>query len=206
MAEELSDRTVGILNAPGSSEADVAAVGQALLGVGARPVILDLEGGAALRNGWERRPLADTTAGELDGVVVPGGIAGADRLRASDEAVTLIREVFLDGKPVATIGHGAWLLVESGIAAGRTVAAAPGLRTGLVNAGGTLAGEGVRRERGLVTAESSADLADFVGQLVEELRVLVERGGQPERREWGLDRVVEQSFPASDPAPGPSYL
>jgi protease I len=205
MAGELLDRTVGILNAPGASEADLSAVAQALLGVGAHPVILDLEGGEALSNGWERRPLAEASAEDLDGVVVPGGIAGADRLRGSDEAVALVRRVFLDRKPVGTIGHGAWLLVESGIAAGRTVAAAPAIRTGLLNAGGELAEERVRRERGLVTAAGSEDLADFVAQLVEELRVHVD-GARAERREWGLDRVVEQSFPASDPAPGPSYL
>jgi protease I len=206
MAGELSNRTVGILNAPGSSEVDIAAVGQALLGVGAHPVILDLEGEGELRNGWERRPLADIAPGELDGVVVPGGIAGADELRASDRAVELVRQVFVDGKPVGTIGHGAWLLVEAGIAAGRTIAAAPGIRTGLENAGGTLAADGVRRERGLVTAAGSEHLADFVAHLFEELRFHVESGARAERREWGLDRVVEQSFPASDPAPGPSYL
>lgn len=206
MADELAKRTVGILVAPGSSEADVAAVRQALQGAGARVLAL-VVGGAAEDDGWESRPLEAVTADELDGVVVPGGISGADRLRASDDAVALVREVFVAGKPVGSVGHGAWLLVESGIAAGRTVAAAAGIRTGLANAGGTLAAEGVRTDHLLVTARGSEELAAFVGSLVEALREHVERQrAQPVERESRMDRLIEQSFPASDPGPGPSYI
>lgn len=200
MADQLADRTVGILVAPGSSEADVEAVRRALQGVRARPVALVLEGEP---DGG--RSLAGVTVDELDGLVVPGGIAGADRLRASDEAVSLVRQVFLAGKPVGSIGHGAWLLVEAGIAAGRTIAAAPGMRTGIVNSGGRLADEGVRGERCLVTARGSEDLAAFVGRLVQALREHAERK-PPESRESFVDRWSEQSFPASDPPPGPASV
>lgn len=205
MAGELSGRTVGILVAFGSSDADVEAIRQALRGVGARPFALAL-GDGWHADGWESRPLEDVTAEELDGLVIPGGIVGADRLRSSDEAGWLVRETFLSGRPVGSIGHGAWLLVEAGIAAGRTIAAPPGTRTGLANAGGTLAAEGVRVEPGLVTARGSEELAQFVGRFVEALRGHVERKARPAERESMVDRVVEQSFPASDPAPGPSSL
>jgi protease I len=200
MADELANRVVGILVAPGSSEADVEAVRRALQGVGAKPLLLVLEGEA---DGG--RSLSDASLDELDGVVIPGGIAGADRLRASDEAVALVRQAFLAGKPVGSVGHGAWLLVEAGIAAGRSIAAAPGMRTGIVNAGGTLAEEGVRGEHLLVTARGSEELAAFVGRLVEALREHAERKA-PESRDSFVDRLSEQSFPASDPPPGPAAL
>ncbi len=206
MADELANRAVGILVAPGSSEADVAGVRQALRGVGARPIELVLEEGAGEEGQGERWSLEGVSADDVDGLVIPGGIAGADRLRASEAAVSLVREVFIAGKPVGSIGHGAWLLVEAGIAAGRTIAAAPAIRTGIVNAEGILAEEGIRVERGLVTARGSEDLAVFAARFVEALREHAEQKVFPEPRESRVDRVVEQSFPASDPAPGPSYL
>lgn len=204
MTGELVGRTVGILVAPGSNDADVAAIGETLRGVGVRPVALRLDGGPV--GDRESRPVTDVTAEEFDGLVVPGGIAGADRLRSSDVACTLVRETFLAGRPVGSVGHGAWLLVEAGIAAGRTIAAAIGTRTGIANAGGTLAVEGIRAEPGLVTASGSEELAGFGMRFVEALRDHVAQKSRPSERESGVDRVVEQSFPASDPAPGPSYL
>lgn len=102
----------------------------------------------------------------FDGLVIPGGTLGADRLRTDDHAVAFTRHFVHVGKAVAAIGHGPWLLVEAGVVAGRTLTSWPSLRTDIVNAGGTHVDEKVVVDRNLVTSRGPADLPCFCHALV----------------------------------------
>ena len=74
---------------------------------------------------------------DFDVLVLPGGVANPDKLRMHDGAVALTR-AFLDaGKPVASICHGPWTLVEADGVRGRTLTSYPSLETDIRNAGGT---------------------------------------------------------------------
>src|SRR5512138_989840 len=70
-------------------------------------------------------------------LLLPGGVMNPDHLRMNADAVRFAHQFFQQGKPVAAICHGPWLLVESGDLAGRTVTSWPSLRTDITNAGGT---------------------------------------------------------------------
>lgn len=48
------------------------------------------------------------------GLVIPGGTVGADTLRGDDGVVAFVRSFVEQGKPVASICHGLWVLVEAG--------------------------------------------------------------------------------------------
>jgi protease I len=98
-------------------------------------------------------------------------------------------------KPVASICHGPWLLVEADAVAGRTLTSYPSLRTDIQNAGGSWVDKQVEVDQKLITSRVPEDLPAFCAKLVSVLSTHIE-----ERR---LDRMVEQSFPASDPLPGP---
>src|SRR5690606_21915657 len=74
-------------------------------------------------------------ASDFDALLVPGGVMSPDRLRMDDRAVRFVRAFFDAGKPVASICHGPWMLVEADVARGRTVTSYPSLRTDLRNAG-----------------------------------------------------------------------
>jgi protease I len=109
---------------------------------------------------------ADTA--DFDGLVLPGGVANPDTLRANDEAVSFVRQLFEEQKPVAAICHGPWTLIEAGVVRGRTVTSWPSLKTDIENAGGRWIDAEVHVDRGLVTSRKPADLPAFCAKAIEE--------------------------------------
>ena len=79
---------------------------------------------------------------------------------------------------------------------GRTLTSWPSLKTDIRNAGGEWVDRAVETDQKLVTSRTPDDLPKFCAKLIDVFSNAID-----ERR---LDAVVEQSFPASDPPPGPS--
>jgi protease I len=116
------------------------------------------------------KQVKDAAATDYDALVLPGGVANPDFLRADPEAVRFVREFFGAGKPVAAICHGPWTLVEAGVVDGRTLTSWPSLRTDLANAGATWVDEEVFVDDGLVTSRKPDDLPAFCEKLLEEIK------------------------------------
>jgi protease I len=85
-----------------------------------------------------------------------------------ESAVAFVREFFNSGKPVASICHGPWTLLEAGVLPGRRITSFPSLRTDLRNAGAEVVDEEVVVDDGLVTSRSPDDLPAFCEKIVEE--------------------------------------
>lgn len=64
-------------------------------------------------------------------------------------------------KPVASICHGPWTIIETGAASGRRMTSWPSLETDLKNAGANWVDEEVVVDQGLVTSRSPDDLTAF---------------------------------------------
>jgi deglycase len=111
---------------------------------------------------------ADAKADDYDGLVLPGGVANPDFLRADEDAVRFVRSFFEAKKPVGAICHGPWTLIDAEVVKGRTVTSWPSLRTDLRNAGATWVDEEVHVDEGLVTSRNPDDLPAFNAKLVEE--------------------------------------
>ena len=109
-----------------------------------------------------------------------------------------VREFMLSDKPVAAICHGAWMLVEAGAVAGRTLTAWPSLQTDIRNAGGEWVDEAVWIDDRLITSQKPEDLSKFCAAIVAEFAKRVD--------DAKVDSLGVQSFPASDPPPGPSAI
>ena len=75
------------------------------------------------------------------------------------------------GKPVASICHGPWTLVEAGVVSGKTLTSWPSLQTDIRNAGGTWVDEEVftcpAEGWDLVTSRKPDDLDAFIAAAVE---------------------------------------
>jgi protease I len=84
------------------------------------------------------RTTSEVRADEYDALVLPGGVANADKLRMDEPAVVFTRAFFDTRKPVAAICHAPWTLVESDVVHDRTLTSWPSLQTDIRNAGGQL--------------------------------------------------------------------
>ena len=111
--------------------------------------------------------LSDVNAGDYDLLVVPGGTCNVDRIRVNEDAITLAQEFAHEGKPIAAICHGAWLLVNAGLVAGKT--ASPCRYT----AGGHYVDEQLHVDDAngfkLITSRKPADLDYFVDAIKDAL-------------------------------------
>jgi protease I len=108
-----------------------------------------------------------TSAGDFDGLVLPGGVANPDALRANQQAVDFIGSFVQADKPVAVICHGPWTLVEADVVRGRTLTSWPSLKTDLRNAGATWVDQEVVVDGRLVSSRKPDDLPAFCKNLVE---------------------------------------
>lgn len=113
--------------------------------------------------------VGDARAEDFDALVLPGGVANPDALRANDAAVAFARSFVDAGKPVAAICHAPWLLVEADVVRGRTVTSFPSVRTDLRNAGALWVDREVVVDDGLVTSRKPDDLDAFCAKAIEEI-------------------------------------
>jgi protease I len=177
MPNRLEGKKVAFLATDGVEQVELTEPWKAVEQEGGEPELVSLESGEI--QGFEHldkgrtfpvdRTVSDATADDYDGLVLPGGVANPDFLRADEDAVRFTRAFFEAGKPVAAICHGPWTLVEAGVVRGRTLTSWPSVRTDIVNAGGEWVDEEVHVDAGLVTSRKPDDLPAFCDKLVEEI-------------------------------------
>jgi protease I len=178
VANELQGKKIAILLAPvGTEQVEFEEAKNAVESEGARVDVVGLQTGDAQTMNSDVNPgdtftvektFSEVSADEYDGLVVPGGTVGADKLRGSDEAVSFVHSFFDQAKPVGVICHGPWTLVEADVVKGRTLTSYPTLQTDIRNAGGNWVDEEVVVDQGLVTSRNPDDVPAFCAKIVEE--------------------------------------
>jgi protease I len=177
MADRLNGKKVAFLATDGVEQVELTEPWKKVEEEGGRPELISLESGEI--QGFEHldkrdtfpvdKPVSEADDGDYDGLVLPGGVANPDFLRADEKAVAFARSFFEAGKPVAAICHGPWTLVEADVVKGRTLTSWPSLKTDIKNAGGTWVDEEVHVDSGLVTSRNPDDLPAFCDKLAEEI-------------------------------------
>lgn len=118
--------------------------------------------------------LSDVQAADYDLLVVPGGTCNVDRIRVNEDAITLAQEFAHEGKPIAAICHGAWLLVNAGLVAGKTAAPCRYIAADIENAGGHYVDEQLHVDDAngfkLITSRKPDDLDYFVDAIKDALK------------------------------------
>jgi protease I len=206
MPSQLKGRKVAFLATDGVEQVELTAPWNVLKQAGAEVKLVSDKTGEIQAVNHEQTgekfpvdaEVSTVSARDFDARVLPGGVSNPDKLRTNQRAVSFVREFMEADKPVAAICHGPWLLVEADAVRGRTITSWPSLQTDIKNAGGAWVDKQVQLDQKLLTSRKPDDLPAFCVQLVELLANAID-----ERR---LDKMVEQSFPASDPLPGPIAL
>jgi protease I len=104
---------------------------------------------------------------DFDALLLPGGVMNPDSLRMQPKAVEFAAAFFDEGKPVASICHGPWMVIETGAAEGRRIASWPSLRTDLENAGAEWVDEESCVDGNLVTARKPDDIPAFNREMLK---------------------------------------
>lgn len=174
----LQGKTIAVLIAPqGTEEPEFTQPKDAIEAAGGKVVVVSLEPGEAQAFNNDLEPggayrvdktFADVSADDFDGLVIPGGCVGADKLRGDAKAVAFVHAFFEQAKPVGAICHAPWILVEAGVVGGRELTSFPTLQTDIRNAGGSWVDKEVVVDQGLVTSRNPHDLPAFCAKLVEE--------------------------------------
>ena len=177
MAEQkLQGKTIAILATDGVEQVELVEPRKALEEAGATTELLSLDTGQI--QGFNHldhadkldvdKKVADADPGDYDGLLIPGGVANGDFLRADADACAFTAAMAKAHKPIASICHGPWILVETGIVKGRTVTSWPSLKTDIHNAGGTWVDEEVHVDGGLTTSRKPDDIPAFNAKMIEE--------------------------------------
>jgi protease I len=116
----------------------------------------------------------EARAADFDALILPGGVRNPDQLRGHANVIALIRGFAAQGKPVAAICHGPWLLVEADLLRGRTATAWPSIRTDLRNAGANVVDEAAVTDGNLITSRNPDDVEAFTEAVVTLVEKQVE--------------------------------
>ncbi|MBO2449757.1 type 1 glutamine amidotransferase [Actinomadura barringtoniae] len=180
MSSELEGKVIAFLVAPeGAEQVELTEPWKAVEDAGGRPRLVSTQSGRV--QAFDHLDKADTfpvdttvdvsTSEEFDGLVLPGGVANPDFLRTDPKAVGFARAFFDAGKPVASICHAPWTLIEADVVRGRVMTSWPSLRTDLMNAGATWVDEEVQvcanGPNVLITSRKPDDLKSFCQAAVE---------------------------------------
>lgn len=109
----------------------------------------------------------EADAEDFDALILPGGVRNPDQLRLHSSVIELIKAFDHQGKPIAAICHGPWLLVEADVLRGRTATSWPSIRTDLRNAGAEVVDREAVTDGNFVTSRNPDDVEAFTAALID---------------------------------------
>lgn len=176
MARQLDGKKVAILVTDGFEQVEMTKPREALDEAGAETRIVSMKSGKI--QGMHHADKGDkfdvdvaldeARPEEFDALMIPGGLMNPDSLRSNVDALEFTRHFFREGKPVAAICHGPWVLIDAGVVRGRILTSWPAIKTDVKNAGGKWVNEEVVVDNGLVTSRKPDDIPAFNQKMIEE--------------------------------------
>lgn len=113
--------------------------------------------------------IGDVSADEYDAVIVPGGWM-PDKLRRYPAILDFCREFDRQGKVIATICHGPWILISAKLVRGRTMTSTPGIKDDVENAGAKWVDQPAVRDGNLISARRPPDLPAWAKLIIEAMK------------------------------------
>lgn len=172
---DIANKRIAILATDGVEQLELTEPVKALKAAHAKVVLIAPKGGQIQGMNHDEKgdmlpvdqELASVSADDFDALVLPGGVSNPDTLRANPAAVAFVRHFVEAGKPIASICHGPWTLIEADGVRGRRMTSWPSLRTDLKNAGANWEDSSVVVDGTLVTSRNPDDLPDFCREMIK---------------------------------------
>lgn len=111
----------------------------------------------------------DVKADDFDAIVIPGGFA-PDFIRRSEAMLRLVSDLAEQGKVVAAICHGPWVLCSTQALKGKKATCFFAIKDDVINAGAKYSDAEVVRDGNLVTSRKPDDLPAFVVEIMQALK------------------------------------
>jgi protease I len=105
---------------------------------------------------------------DYDCMIVPGGFA-PDFMRRSSDMIKFAKDMVNEGKIIASICHGVWLLCSTKILKGKTATCFMAVRDDIINAGANYVDEECIVDGNLITARKPDDLPAFCKAILKAL-------------------------------------
>jgi protease I len=115
------------------------------------------------------RAARDVSAADFDLLVIPGGFA-PDYLRRHAAIIRLVSDMAEQGKVVAAICHGPWVLCSTQALKGRKATSFFSIKDDLANAGADWTDAEVVRDGNLITSRKPDDLPAFLQAVLQAVR------------------------------------
>ncbi len=91
-------------------------------------------------------------------------------MRRYPKMIEFVKKMDSDGKIVASICHGGWMLVSAGILKDRTATSFFAIKDDLVAAGANFVDEEVAVDKNLITSRKPDDLPAFMVEIIKQLK------------------------------------
>jgi protease I len=111
----------------------------------------------------------DVSANDFDLVVIPGGFA-PDFMRRTDAMIRLVSTMAEQGKVVAAICHGPWVLCSTQALKGRKATCFFAIKDDVINAGANYVDAEVVRDGNIITSRKPDDLPAFMQAIVQAVK------------------------------------
>jgi len=115
------------------------------------------------------KSIKDVSANDFDLVVIPGGFA-PDFLRRNEGILRFVSTMAEQGKVVAAICHGPWVLCSTQALKGRRATCFFAIKDDVMNAGANYVDAEVVRDGNLITSRKPDDLPAFMQAIFQAVR------------------------------------
>ncbi len=118
----------------------------------------------------EELKIENVKSNDFDGVIIPGGYA-PDILRRYESINKFVKDIFDQGKIVAAICHGGWVLASSKVLKGKKATCFYAIKDDIINAGATYVDKEVVIDNNLITSRKPEDLPFFCKAIKDKLNI-----------------------------------
>lgn len=182
----LNGLTVAILVTDGFEQVELTGPKEALEQAGASTRIISVKEGKVRGFNHDEKAdefevaltFANAAPADFDALLLPGGVMNGDQIRMIPEARAFAQAMQKDGKPIAVICHGGWLLVSAGMVKGRTMTSWPSLQDDIRNAGGNWVDQEVAQDGNLISSRKPEDIPAFNQALMNALNARVKQSAR----------------------------